>query len=61
MNIDFDASQIHIPNSDYHDNTEIPSAGGDKKIDVNRPCVDNTRYYIGVSATHLWEPSFELE
>ena len=61
MNIDFDASQIHIPNSDYHDNTEIPSAGGDKKIDAGIGFAWITpSYYIGVSATHLWEPSFEL-
>lgn len=62
MNIDFDASKIHIPDSDYHDKTDIPSAGGDKKIDAGIGISWITpNYYIGVSASHLWEPSFELD
>ncbi len=62
MNIDFDASKIHIPDSDYHDKTDIPSAGGDKKVDAGIGVAWITpNYYIGVSASHLWEPSFELD
>lgn len=62
MNIDFDASKIHIPTSDYHDQTDIPSAGGDKKIDAGIGISWVTpNYYIGISASHLWEPSFELD
>jgi type IX secretion system PorP/SprF family membrane protein len=63
MNIDFDASGIYIPDSDYHDPNDpaIPSAGGDKKIDAGIGISWVTpSYYIGVAATHLWEPSFEL-
>jgi type IX secretion system PorP/SprF family membrane protein len=62
MNIDFDASKIHIPTSNYHDQTDIPSAGGDKKIDAGVGVSWVTPdYYIGVSASHLWEPSFGLD
>jgi len=63
MSIDFDASKIRIPESDYHDPSDpaIPSAGGDKKLDAGIGISWVTpSYYIGASVTHLWEPSFEL-
>ncbi|MDU1891590.1 MAG: type IX secretion system membrane protein PorP/SprF [Dysgonomonas sp.] len=63
MNVDFDAAQIHIPDSDYHDQNDpaIPTAGGDKKVDAGLGVAWITpKYYVGFSASHLWEPSFEL-
>jgi type IX secretion system PorP/SprF family membrane protein len=63
MNIDFDASKINTLDSDYHDRADpaIPSAGGEKKIDAGIGISWVTPvYYIGVAATHIWEPSFEL-
>ncbi len=63
MNIDFDAAQIHIPQSDYHtqEDPAIPTAGGSKRIDMGLGVAwIAPNYYVGLSATHLWEPSFEL-
>lgn len=62
MNIDFDASEVHIPDSDYHDKEEKPAGGGDKKVDGGLGIYWTTpKYYIGVSASHLWEPKFDLD
>ncbi len=63
MNIDFDAAKIHIPNSNYHNESDPakPDVGGDKKIDAGLGIAWITsKYYIGLSTTHLWEPTFEL-
>lgn len=63
MNIDFDAGEIHLPESEYHDKSDpaIPTAGGDKKVDGGIGISWVTpNYYIGVSTFHLWEPSFNL-
>ncbi|NDV79007.1 type IX secretion system membrane protein PorP/SprF [Dysgonomonas sp. 511] len=64
MNIDFNASEIHIPDSDYHDPNDPakPTGGGDKTIDAGLGVAWITpKYYVGLSATHLWDPVFELD
>jgi type IX secretion system PorP/SprF family membrane protein len=63
INIDFDASKIHIPDSDYHDPNDpaIPITGGDKTIDAGLGIAWITPdYYVGFSTNHLWEPKFEM-
>lgn len=63
VSIDFDASEVRIPTSDYHDPSDpaIPTAGGDKRIDGGIGVAWITPdYYVGLSASHLWEPSFSL-
>jgi len=65
MNIDFDAAGIHIPSSEYHTDKNsdpaIPTAGGSKKVDMGFGAAWITPdYYVGLSASHLWEPIFEL-
>ncbi|WP_165020658.1 MULTISPECIES: type IX secretion system membrane protein PorP/SprF [unclassified Dysgonomonas] len=63
-NINFDAGQIRIPESDYHDPADpaIPGGGSDKTIDASLGVSWVTpNYYIGFSASHLWEPAFDLD
>lgn len=63
-NIDFDAAQIHIPNSPAHDPTDpaIPTAGGDKIFDSALGISWTTpKYWVGFSATHLLDPTFDLD
>lgn len=64
VNIDFDASEIHIPDSEYHDDQDPakPSGGSDKTVDAALGVSWVTpQYYIGFSVNHLWDPSFELD
>jgi len=64
MNIDFDAGEIHIPDSPAHDKDDpaIPTAGGDKKIDGGLGVSWITRiYWVGFSVSHIWEPAFSLD
>ncbi|MFV0535920.1 MAG: type IX secretion system membrane protein PorP/SprF [Dysgonomonas sp.] len=63
MNIDFDASEIHIPDSEYHDKSDpaIPQGSGGKTLDAGLGVAWITsKYYVGVSASHLWEPGFDI-
>lgn len=63
-NIDFNASEIHIPNSEYHDQTDPakPSGGEDKAFDMGLGVSWITpNYYVGFSVSHLWEPKFDLD
>ena len=63
-NIDFNASEIHIPNSEYHDSTDpaIPTGGEDKSFDMGLGISWITPdYYVGFSVSHLWEPKFDLD
>ncbi|WP_029904154.1 type IX secretion system membrane protein PorP/SprF [Prevotella sp. 10(H)] len=63
LNVDFDAAQIHIPNSDYHDDNDPakPTAAGSKIIDAGLGIAWITpNYYVGFSTNHLWEPTFDL-
>ncbi|MBK5721938.1 type IX secretion system membrane protein PorP/SprF [Dysgonomonas sp. Marseille-P4677] len=65
MNVDFDAAGIHIPTSDYHISKEndpsFPTVKGDKIIDAGFGIAwIAPRYYVGLSATHLFEPTFEM-
>ncbi len=64
VNIDFDATGIHIPESDYHDSTDpaIPTGGSDKTFDMGLGVSWITPdYYVGLSVSHLWEPKFDLD
>lgn len=65
MNVDFDAAGIRIPTTEYHSSKEndpsFPTVNGDKIIDGGLGIAWLApRYYIGLSVTHLWEPSFEM-
>ncbi|MBD8389935.1 type IX secretion system membrane protein PorP/SprF [Dysgonomonas sp. BGC7] len=64
MNIDFDAAKIHIPDSDYHDPLDPAKpmgSIGDKTIDAGLGVAwIAPNYYVGFSATHLWDPKFDL-
>lgn len=66
-NIEFDASQIRIPNDDGSgtfdpNDPSIPAGGGDKGIDAGLGVSWVTpNYYLGLSVNHLWEPVFELD
>lgn len=63
FNVDFDASKIYIPdNSAAHDTSDIPAGGGDKVIDAGLGISWITsKYYVGFSASHLWEPRFSFD
>lgn len=62
FNVDFDAGKIYIPDSDYHDLSDIPAGGGDKVIDTGLGVSWITpKYYLGFSVSHLWEPKFEVD
>lgn len=64
MNIDFDASRIHIPDSPVHDpnDPDIPTGGDDKMMDMSLGISWITSwYYAGFSVTHLLEPKFNLD
>ncbi|MDR1884148.1 MAG: type IX secretion system membrane protein PorP/SprF [Prevotella sp.] len=63
LNVNFDAAQIHIPSSDYHDPLDpaLPTAGGSKVADAGLGIAwIAPGYYAGFSVTHLWEPKFGL-
>ncbi|MDR0824782.1 MAG: type IX secretion system membrane protein PorP/SprF [Prevotella sp.] len=61
MNINFDASGIKIPD-DQKEDVELPAVAGDKKFDTGLGISWITpNYYIGVSATHLLEPRFDID
>lgn len=65
MNINFDAGEIHIPDSEYHTpkdgDSALPTTGGEKKIDMGFGVSWVTPdYYVGISVLHLLEPSFGL-
>lgn len=65
MNVDFDAAGVHIPTSGYHtpkeDDPYFPTVNGDKIIDVGLGAAwIAPHYYIGFSAAHLLEPSFQM-
>jgi len=64
LNVDFDAADIHIPESPAHDENDpaIPTAGGDKVIDGGLGAAwIAPNYYIGFSVNHLWDPKFVLD
>ena len=62
VNIDFDASKIHIPD-EQKDEIEVPTSGADaSKFDGNIGISwVNPKYYIGISSTHITQPEFELD
>ena len=61
LNIDFDASQIHIPNSEYHDQNDKPMGNGGKTVDGGLGVAwVAPEYYAGFSVSHLWEPKFDV-
>ena len=63
-NVDFDASKIHIPESEYHEKNDeaIPTGTGDRVFDASVGISWITsRYWVGLSASHILQPAFELD
>lgn len=64
-NLDFDASKIYIPGSDYHskpeDDDALPTGSGGKVFDGGLGISWVTpKYYVAFSTNHLWNPTFKL-
>ncbi|PXV62792.1 type IX secretion system PorP/SprF family membrane protein [Dysgonomonas alginatilytica] len=63
LNIGFDASKIRIPDSQKEDGLEIPSVPAEARVidgNIGLAWVA-PRYYIGISLTHITQPTFELD
>lgn len=63
LNIGFDASKIRIPDSQKEDGSEIAGTPAETRVIDGNIGVAwlAPKYYIGISSTHITQPSFELD